>query len=285
MAEPQTDAAQPLGAPATPAWMRAALDALAPIGLQRWGVAELPPGAGPLPGATHVLVIASGGPALWSAFEAAIRADPEVLRAEAHPLDAFVARALRAADPDPPASRRWVRCAADEPTFVDFRPLAVAAGLGWPGRLGLLMGPEDGPWLGLRAACFTVEPLPRAPSLAGRGPCGGCPAPCVAACPVGAPPAGPLGPTGAPLPFDIGACAGHRAAGGCRSACLSRNRCPEGATSRYSDREQAYHEDRVSGRPALAAALGLADDRHPGLGPPWADWARPLTTPPPPRGG
>lgn len=285
MTEPWPASAPTDGATAPPPWMHAVLRALAPFGLQRWGVAPLEPGAGPLPGATHALVIASGGPALWSAFEAAIGADPEVLRAEAHPLDAFVARALAAADPAPPPSRRWVRCAADEPTFVDFRPLALAAGLGWPGRLGLLMGPDDGPWLGLRAACFTTEPLPASAPLPGPGPCARCPAPCAPACPVGAPAAGTAAWGGGPAPFGIAACAAHRAAGGCRSACLSRNACPEGSTSRYSDREQAYHEDRPSGRPALARALGVQGDRHPGLGPPWADWAEALTTPRPPRGG
>jgi len=258
----------PAGRAALPAWAEAVVAALAPAGLQRWGVAPVE-GACPLPGARSALVFASGGPGLWQGFVDAVAAEHARLRDEAHPLDAHVARLLRAADPDPPPSRRWVRCAADEPTFVDFRPLAAAAGLGWASRLGLLLHPEDGPWIGLRAACFTTEALPPSAPAPGQGPCAGCAAPCVAACPVGAVPAG-LGAR-----FGIGACAAHRTSGGCPSACAARNACPEGSASRYPPEAQAYHEDRAAGRAALAARLGVNDDLHAGLGPPWSAWAGP----------
>jgi epoxyqueuosine reductase len=265
-----TEAAMPTPADpaALPAWAAAAIAALGPAGLQRWGVARVE-GPAPLPGARSALVFASGGPALWQGFVDALTADHARLREEAHPLDAHIARLLRAADPAPPPSRLWVRCAADEPTFVDFRPLAAAAGLGWPSRLGLLLHPDDGPWIGLRAACFTTEALPPTGPQPGPGPCAGCPAPCVAACPVGAVPRA----DGAR--FEISACAAHRTTGGCPQSCAARNACPEGAPSRYPPEAQAYHEDRARGRAALAARLGVNDDLHAGLGPPWSSWAAP----------
>ena len=242
---------------------------LARVGLNAVGVADGSPYQAELPGCRAVVVFGSGGPALWDAFVAAIEADPATLCAEQHPLDRFIARAIAATDPTPGPTRRWVRCAFDAETFVDFRPLSLAAGLGWPSRLGLLLHPEHGPWLGLRAACFTTEPLPLDTPLDGDGPCADCPAPCEAACPVGAVSA---------ARFDIGRCAAHRTPphqggpGGCPEACASRNICPVGINSRYSALEQYYHDNRLDGRRALARSLGVTDAVA-GEGPYWVNWA------------
>ncbi len=243
------------------------LTGLREIGLNHVGVAA--PNAeaeAVLPGCTGVVVFASAGPALWHAFVAAVKRDPQVLTAHAHPLDQFIASALRRLDPAPSADRLWVRCAFDAERFVDFRPLAFAAGLGWPSRLGLLMDDEVGPWMGLRAACF-VRTLP--PQLHIRGPrtgpspCEGCAAPCVSECPAGALAGG----------FRISACADWKQQGGCVGRCAARNACPVGATHRYPPLAQAYHDDRLSGRRALAAALGISHDPFLGEGPYWSDWA------------
>ncbi len=84
-----------------------------------------------LPGCRSVVVFASGGTALWEAMCADLSAHPDHLTGEDHPLDAFVARAIQAADPRPPDDRRWIRCAAQPEAFVDFRPLAHGTGCGW----------------------------------------------------------------------------------------------------------------------------------------------------------
>lgn len=244
------------------------------VGLNTVGVvaADSVPSAGEvLPGCRSVVVVASGGSALWEAFVAACRADPRVLTDHDHPLDRFIARALAAADPSPPASRLWVRCAADAERFIDFRPLARAAGLGWPSRLGLLIHPDHGPWLGLRAACFTTELLAPSDVLPGLGPCDGCSAPCAEACPVSAVAASAGDPQEAGDRFDIGACAQHKQAGGCLGMCHARRACPHGAASRYPDLEQRYHDDRIGGRRALAEWLSVADERV-GVGPHWDAW-------------
>ena len=74
--------------------------------------------------------------------------------------------------------------------FCDNSPLpevalAERAGLGARGRHNLLITPEYGTWVFLGEIVTTaVLPLP-APCLLTPHPCGGCAAPCIAACPVG----------------------------------------------------------------------------------------------------
>ena len=239
------------------------LSALHDIGLNVVGVSE-PDDTARAAGMRSAVVVGSGGSALWEAFVAAIRRDPGVLTDHAHPLDRFIARAITSADPTP-TGRAWVRCAFDAERFVDFRPLARSAGLGWPSRLGLLLHTEHGPWMGLRAVCFTTDDLPRTGPQSGAGPCDGCPAPCAGVCPAGA--------VSSSRGFDIRACAAHKQAGGCAGSCLARNACPEGGGSRYPMLEQNYHDDRRMGRSRLAAHLRIGTDGHIGEGPYWSEWA------------
>lgn len=239
------------------------LPALAEVGLNAVGVTT-PDDTARAWGARSAVVFGSGGPRLWAAFLAAVEADPTVLTGHAHPLDRFVARAILRADPTP-TGREWVRCAFDAERFVDFRPLAEGAGLGWASRLGLLLHPQHGPWMGLRAVCFSPQALPPTGPLPGAGPCAGCAAPCATACPTSAVSAG--------VAFDIQACSRHKLAGSCVDRCAARNACPEGAGSRYPPLEQHYHEHRKGGRSALAAHLRIGADGFVGEGPYWSDWA------------
>jgi epoxyqueuosine reductase len=198
------------------------LERLRRIGVQLHGVADGSGWAHVLPGCRSVVVVGSGGRALWDALVARELRGPD-------PLDALVAEAvLEVGD----QGGRWVRCAADEPEPVDFRRLALAAGLGWPSRLGLVLHPVYGPWFALRAAWFTREVLPPTGPLPEPGPCGGCDAPCRSSCPVRAPdPAG----------FAIGACIAHRRSGACATACDARRACPVGAAHRYPAEQERYH--------------------------------------------
>lgn len=251
--------------------MRSALDLqrlLAPAGLDRSGVAPGGDLQHLLPGCRSAVVYGSGR-LLWEAFIADLRARPAHLTEEAHPLDAFVRRLVQAADPSPPPSRRWILCGAagdpQEQALIDFRMLAHAAGLGWRSRLGLLLHPEAGPWLGLRAACLTIEELPVTGPLAGEGPCGGCPAPCATACPAAA-----IHPADG---WQVGPCARHqKQSSSCEAGCLSRSACPAGTAHRYDPLQLRYHSHRPSGRAALAAHLAIADGRE-GIGPRWEVWA------------
>lgn len=261
----------------------AVLDGLAAAGLNAQGIAPAEGAALQelLPGARSVVVLGSGGPGLWRGLVAAMREDPRRLSAEQHPLDAHVRRLLRSADArlPPDLRRRWVLCGAlpwdpgESSPALDFRRLGLQAGLGHSSRLGLLLHPTAGPWLGLRAALVLDRPLPPTGPLPGNGPCAGCAAPCAAACPVGA--VHQTGHGAGSLGFDIRACARQRAGGGCPTHCAARCACPEGQDHRYDDLEQHYHDNRETGRAALAAALGIPDPEHVGLGPRWAEWAAP----------
>lgn len=243
--------------PPTVSWLDRTVEKLGAIGLNAWGIAPGAEHTALLEGCRSVVVFGSGGPSLWEAFVADLAEHPEHLSDEEHPLDAFVQRAL--ADLELPSTTRVIRAAGDETTFLDFRPLALAAGLGWRSKLGLLIHPRFGPWLGLRVAILTTDALEGTGSLAGEGPCSGCPAPCATACPVDA-----VG-----FPFDIKACGRfHHTSEVCASTCHARVACPEGAAERYPDEAIRYHYDRRGGRKMLAERLGITDSRS-GDGPFW----------------
>ena len=220
-----------------------------------------------LPGARRVLVLGSGGPALWEGMLADLRQDPALLAQSPHPVEDYVARRVAEADAMlPHGARRWFFTSATAEVHLDFRTLALTAGLGTPSRLGLLLHPVHGPWLGLRAACFLAdEGLPVSARL-GEGPCAACPAPCVSACPGEAFPEGQ---------WEVGRCSAfHRESSECARSCAARLACPEGGGSRYPEAELRYHYDRAGGRPELRRLVGLdpAADPHQGVGPHWEAW-------------
>jgi hypothetical protein len=240
-------------------------ETLAERGLNHSGVADGRPYQQILPGCQSVVVFASGGTRLWECLLTDLRANPEHLTHEPNPLDAYVQRTLAQLDPTPDSSRLWVRCAATAEHFVDFRPLAQEAGLGWPSRLGLLIDTHWGPWVGLRAACFTTETLATDGPRVGPGPCEGCEAPCQSACPAEA-----VQPAG----WDVERCSRfHLESTRCLGTCHARLACPVGEKHRHGDLQHRYHNDRVNGRPALALSLGIEGDHHEGAGPFWGDWS------------
>ncbi|MCP4805877.1 MAG: hypothetical protein GY913_03550 [Proteobacteria bacterium] len=246
-------------------WLAETLTRMHAIGVNVHGVARID-GHEVLPAARSVVVLGSGGTALFDALCAEIRARPAALADEDHPLDSFVRRTL--ADCPTPADAVVVRAAGDETTFVDFRVLAHAAGLGHTSRLGLLLHDVHGPWLGLRVAVFTSQELSPTPMPASPNPCVDCTV-CVPACPFDA-------ITDAPDPrhgFDIRACAeSHQTSDRCARTCHARMACPQGAPSRYSALQVHYHYDRSTGRRALAEHLRV-DDTRSGAGPFWSDWS------------
>ncbi|MBM4392972.1 MAG: hypothetical protein FJ090_17740 [Deltaproteobacteria bacterium] len=234
----------------------------------RWDEVSTPARRGAViaPWARSILVVGSGGSALWDAFLADLRRDVSGLVSEPHPLDAFVRRSVTAADVVLGASRRaWFWSSAEAEVHLDFRMLAHLAGLGSAGRLGLLMHPEFGPWQGLRAACFIEDELAADPP-GGPDLCAGCPAPCLAACPGGAFPDGR---------WSVDACTAFRlSSSDCAATCHARDACPAGAAHRYSPEEVRYHTDRATGRRWIRAYLGLPEgaDAFDGVGPYWGSW-------------
>jgi epoxyqueuosine reductase len=221
-----------------PGWATAALTDLDAVGVSVWGVADGASWQHVLEGCRSVIVVGSSGSALWD----------EVMRRHqqgqrpSDPIDAVVRQALQP-HLHRSTNRTWIRCANDAHRFVDFRKLALGAGLGWPSRLGLVLHPEAGVWWGLRAACFTTEQLPLSQPLPGEGPCASCAAPCVTACPVDA-----LTPR-----YDVQRCADwQRDQPTCEGGCLARSACPHG--SPYGVHQHRYHHHGPSRQRALAAA-------------------------------
>ncbi len=200
-----------------------------------------------LPGCRSVVVVGSGGRALWEGFEQALSEQPRRLTEEEHPLEAHIERLVAEADPEP-TGRRWLFAADPR---VPMQDLALAAGLGARGRLWLVMHPEFGPWLALRAVCLTTEALPLADPVS-ESPCEGCSAPCAEACPANA----------LHAELDWKRCIAHQALKErCFPLCHSRRACPEGLAQAYTTLQQRYHAEPHTGRAALAAKLGIANDR------------------------
>lgn len=233
---------------------------LAAGGLNAFGVADGRGYDAWLPGCRAVVVVGSGGRALWPAFSAALEAAPERLAERDHPLDDYV-RDLVAAVDAPGPDRRWAFADGRQDPAVPIQALAHAAGLGWSSRLGLVLHPTFGPWLGLRAVCFTREALPVSGPLPGDGPCARCPAPCAEACPASA----------IATRLDWRACLRHRVSTtDCASRCHARAACPEGAAHRYGSEQHHFHHNKATGRAAFARARGLPDPTPP----PAPDWSR-----------
>lgn len=225
----------------------AGLNLRASLSAQRWN--DLVPAAwrtrALLPGARSALLLASGGRALWRAF----RGSPE-RSAEPDPLDAYsvrvtgeaVARLAAAGFP----SRVLLAFERREGVFADFVALAAAAGLGAPSRLGLLVHPEYGPWLSIRAALLTTLDLPEGHPVPGFDPCRGCPAPCAQAC---------HGAAVAEGGFDVGACAATRAREpACALRCDARRACVLGRGHAYAADAEAHHMRRSGARAGASGA-------------------------------
>jgi hypothetical protein len=189
-----------------------------------------------LPGARSAWLLASGGRAL---FEALRRAPESALACD--PLDAYTRRVAQetAATLREAGGRALplLACERRDGVFADFVALGRAAGLGAPSRLGLLLHPEYGPWLSIRAVVLTDLALEATPERVGFDPCAGCPAPCRTACPSGAP-----GVPQRALRFDVDACRRGRAQqAGCRLRCAARHACVLGGEHAYAAEAEAHH--------------------------------------------
>ncbi len=175
-----------------------------------------------------VLVVGNAGPLLWRLA---------VGTGGRNPLDDYVEQVLRECARDRFASYRERR---------DGRPLplvrlAAAAGIGVPGRIGLLLHPTYGPWISLRAVVYSEEDAEPRERLE-FDPCTGCPAPCVGACRGSAVGVG----------FDGEQCFRTKLLDrGCRVACDARAACVLGPEHAFPPDAIAHHS-RLQWTPGLA---------------------------------
>ncbi len=188
------------------------------------------------PACRSVLVVGNGGRALWPHFREA----PEAKLGE-DPLDHYTERVLCAA-------ARLARPPAEVATYTERRDgsylpmmaLAERAGFGAPGRVGVLLHPEFGPWIAIRGILFLQDSVPfREPRA--FDPCNGCPAPCQIACHGSA-----VGPDGVNVEQCFRTKILKRA---CRADCDARRACVIGPEHTYSD-DQIAHHSRIRWKPA-----------------------------------
>ena len=239
------------------------------------------------PGVHSLIVIGNGGAAFWIAFRAYCDGHPDFVNTEADPLDAYTTRVIEAQVP-PILVRHDLEGRVLYPFRFDTEPvsfihLGAIAGFGARSLLGVLVHPEYGPWVALRAALVldvAIEPI----TVANFDPCGTCAEkPCISACPVGAvsergwdvprcaahramrlPAASgfplPLGegqgegreaalvassPHPNPLPEGEGAESGDRPNRNCADRCDARWHCVYGRAHRYPADALAYHQRRA----------------------------------------
>ena len=228
---------------------------LAPFGLNLIGVAT-PAAYDALVPASHrlgaraaatraIVVIGNGGGAFWAAYRSHVARHPADA-ARDHPLDDFTT-AVMEEHVVPLAARLGVRAELHLPYRettppVSFVHLAEAAGLGRRSLLGVLVHPEFGPWMALRAALLVDVALAAPRPAAGFDPCPSCATrPCLAACPADA--------VSHPAGWDVPRCVAFRVARAdanpCAGRCHARLACVYGRAHRYPDDALAHHHARA----------------------------------------
>jgi epoxyqueuosine reductase QueG len=212
----------------------AAFDAAAPAGHR---LRDL------LPGARSAVMIAVGGRGLWGHATASGKSMCLALQnatPDPDPIDRFTrdvvsAEAARFGTAFPSARLRVAYPFGDEAADVSFARLAEEAGLGSADTvLRLLLHPEYGPWVSLRACLLTDLELRRDGRLRDFRPCEGCRRPCLDVCP-----AGVVTPAG----WDHDACFAYRLEGpNCLDGCEPRMACPVGAQHRFGPAEMRHRQ-------------------------------------------
>lgn len=135
---------------------------------------------------------------------------------------------------------------------LNFLRLGEAAGFGTVSPVsGMLLHPQFGPWLRVRAALlidgYPFGPIQDASITENFQPCCTCAKPCVTACPSGVHDG--RGST------DFARCAGHRHAGGCVDGCGSRRACPIGGE--HADPPDAQLHAHSAGLRSVERSFGL----------------------------
>ena len=201
-------------------------------------------------GASSVAVVGCGGRRFWDIAVAS----PEWRDGVPHPLDRYARRVLTQAVGDGSRVALYSDTRADQ--YLPMIALARAGGLGEPGRIGLLLNREFGPWMALRGVLYldtmsTDTESDRVYIPSGRipdrdlSPCVNCTAPCQTAC---------HGNAVSTEGLDLERCSEARQSySACRARCDARAACVIGTEHAYSREQLSYHA-----RFSLATVLSLA---------------------------
>jgi hypothetical protein len=209
--------------------MEAIAAALAPHGLGVLGGFATTPEDDAPPGTATLLLVGPVGAGYWPAFATSA----EAADGAPDPLDRWSARVIGAAARDVGATAVFPFVG---PPYAPFLRWALRSGRAWPSRLGMLIHEERGLWVSYRGALALPDALTPAPFARRAGPCEGCPAPCLTACPVEA-----FEPAG----YAVDRCRAHleRAEGAdCAGlGCRARRACPVGRDAAPGPEQAAFH--------------------------------------------
>lgn len=231
------------------------------IGLNIFGVADGAPYQEVIPNCQSVIVIANGGSKMWEHFLEDCKRAPDSFTQEENPLDTWIEKHLHRIDPASPSSRKLIRCAATD-QFIDFRPLAIEAGLGHHSHLGLVIHPKYGLWNSLRAAIFTTEYF-KPTILTAQNPCHSCSKICASQC---------FGSAFTEKGWSVQTCASfHQNSDLCATSCNARLSCPIGREYQHLPLAHHYHSNKSSGRKAICEHLKIIDQAK-GESPKWEHW-------------
>ena len=178
-----------------------------------------------------VWIVGNAGRLLWPRFcESAEFHDAE------DPLDHYTRRCFgEAATADQDFA---LYSAQRDHQYLPLIALAETAGLGVPGRVGVLLHPEYGPWISLRGVLFVAESL-QTRRKPGFDPCTDCAAPCESACHGGVVSASGV---------DVAACYQTRQSlPDCALRCDARAACVLGPEHAF-ERDQVAHHSRIRPR-------------------------------------
>lgn len=177
-------------------------------------------------------MVVTGGRRLWNRVQA-----DTAFHMNANPLEAWCTSCLDAMVLPEDVMPLVI---TDDGPALPLRQLAVRAGLGHLSRLGLVVHPELGPWIGIRILLFSQATHRPTGPLASPSPCVGCPAPCEPACPAAA-----ISEAG----WHATRCIAQRQTSAtCTTACHARTACVIGQGNRYSAQQHAYHHDPINRR-------------------------------------
>lgn len=194
-----------------------------------------------LPETKTIIVIGNGGRDFWCGFRAYCNAHPDYLTQHEHPLDDYTVSTLESALTlilqTTEAKYRYLYPFRFWSEPVSFMHLACAAQLASPSLLGVVVHPQYGPWMALRAAILIDQELSTPPHAPGFDPCPTCAErACIAACPAQA--------ISRENGWDIPACVQHRlrVTTDCTNFCHARHDCVYGREHRYPLDELRYHQ-------------------------------------------
>ena len=185
-----------------------------------------------------IAIVGNAGPAMWHAFTAARDAGDLSTQAP-NPLDRWTRAVL---DPIAADLGAEVFYPFGGPPWHPFQRWAKATGSLFQSPIGMLIQPQHGLWIALRAALAFAEDLEVRANTTQTSPCDTCDdRPCVTTCPVGA----FLGSTTSAPSYDVTRSRDHLdtvSGGDCRGlGCRARRACPVAPQAAWPSDQTAFH--------------------------------------------